>query len=113
MDKNSDLLTENLGLKRKLMDMESAHAQTITALQEKHRKEIAAMAASNPKPADFVEKMGVLWKRSGNGFEKTPYCPQCSNHPLMFGQPPMGGDPMLWQCSKCGFTADFAGRPKA
>ena len=61
----------------------------------------------------FHEFAGVLWKRTPNGFGNTPYCPQCSDHPVMFGQPPMGGNPMLWQCSKCGFTADFAGRPVA
>jgi len=64
------------------------------------------------QPVGLHPFAGVLWKPSGGGFERTPYCPQCASHPVMFGQPPMGGDPMLWQCSVCGFTADFSGRPR-
>ena len=64
------------------------------------------------EPAGLYPFAGVLWKPAGGGFERTPYCPQCASHPVMFGQPPMGGDPMLWQCSVCGFTADFSGRPR-
>jgi hypothetical protein len=30
-------MTENLDLKRKLLDMENTHTQAIAALQEKHR----------------------------------------------------------------------------
>ena len=55
VEKNSELVTENLGLKRKLSDLETAHAQAITALQEKHRNEIAKIAASNPKPKDDLD----------------------------------------------------------
>jgi hypothetical protein len=27
------------------------------------------------KPSGFVESEGLLWKRSGTGFESRPYCP--------------------------------------
>ena len=69
---------------------------------------------SQPKLSSFHEEFGVLWKRNKTGFEQTPYCPQCANHPIMFGQPPIGMpiDPFMWQCSKCGFISNFQGRPK-
>lgn len=50
VEKNSELVTENLGLKRKMLDMETAHAQAIAALQEKQRAEIAKITASNTRP---------------------------------------------------------------
>jgi hypothetical protein len=50
VEKNAKLLTENLELKRTLLDSETAHSQAITALQEKHRAEIAKIAASNARP---------------------------------------------------------------
>jgi copper oxidase (laccase) domain-containing protein len=37
VEKNTELMTENLDLKRKLLDMENTHTQAIAALQEKHR----------------------------------------------------------------------------
>jgi hypothetical protein len=38
---------------------------------------------SQPITKTFEESMGVLWKRSGRGFEPHPYCNECSHHPVM------------------------------
>jgi hypothetical protein len=112
------------GLSKDVIDLQAAKLRILTdelalsrqrETQLKMENEQLRRLAQNNQPfmGGFHEFEGVLWKRAANGFGKSPHCPQCSDHPIMFGQPPMGGDPMLWQCSKCGFTADFAGRPKA
>ncbi len=51
-EKNSEFVTENLGLKRKLLEMETSHAQAIIVVQEKHRTEISKIAASNARPKE-------------------------------------------------------------
>jgi hypothetical protein len=102
LEKKSALLTEQVAaLERENTQLKLEVAQLRTQLKN-----------SQPVMGSFREFEGVLWKRTGNGFGKTPYCPQCSDHPIMFGQPP-GGYPVLWQCSKCGFKAPFAGTPVA
>jgi rubredoxin len=111
------------GLKKDVVDLQAAKLRILTEqlsllvtentqlkLENLQLKTLAQN--SQPFAGGFHDFEGVLWKRTPNGFGKTPYCPQCSDHPVMFGQPPMGGDPMLWQCSVCGFTADFSGRPR-
>jgi DNA-binding transcriptional ArsR family regulator len=55
VEKNSELLTENLNLKRKMLDMETANTHAMTAIQEKHRAEIARLNTSNAKPKDELE----------------------------------------------------------
>jgi hypothetical protein len=50
VEKNSELVTENLSLKRKLLDMETSHAQAVATLQEKHNAEMAEITASQSKP---------------------------------------------------------------
>jgi predicted RNA-binding Zn-ribbon protein involved in translation (DUF1610 family) len=103
LEKKSALLTEQV------MTLERENTQL--------KLEVAQLRAqlknSQPVTGSFREFEGVLWKHTASGIGKTPYCPQCSDNPIMFGQPPMGmgRDPMLWQCSKCGFKAPFAGRP--
>jgi hypothetical protein len=75
---------------------------------------LRAEIKKHKQPANqFHEFSGVLWKRTEKGFERVPYCPECSNHPIMFGQPPhpLILDPHMWQCSKCNFIATFSGRP--
>jgi hypothetical protein len=58
VEKNSELVTENLGLKRKMLEIETTHAHAITALQEKHRAEISKITAANtrPKGDELAEK---------------------------------------------------------
>jgi hypothetical protein len=64
-----------------------------------------------PVVGGFHEFGGVFWKRTATGFEKFPYCKECSHHPIMIGQPPMPNmTPMFWQCSN-GHNAPFAGKP--
>jgi hypothetical protein len=52
-------------------------------------------------PAGMVEHMGVLWKRTANGFEPNPYCKECPTHPVMCVFPPalVGEPPERWDCS--------------
>lgn len=99
----SVLKSENLDLqmKNKTLQAQVNHLQGETS---KHK------TSAN----QFHEFAGVLWKRDGNGFERAPYCPECANHPVMFGQPPhpLIINPHMWQCSKCNFIASFSGRPK-
>jgi hypothetical protein len=59
VEKNSELVTENLGLKRKLLDTETAQVQAITALQEKHRAEIAKITQSNAKPSNTLDEIAA------------------------------------------------------
>ncbi|MDQ8209631.1 hypothetical protein QEH52_19080 [Coraliomargarita sp. SDUM461003] len=57
------------------------------------------------EPVGFVESEGLLWKKKSDGtFEKRPYCPHCTNNPIMSQFPP--GMTMEWMCSKCDFGAD-------
>jgi hypothetical protein len=49
-EKNLELVTENLDLKRKLLNTETVHAHTMVELQEKHRAEMAKIIASNTRP---------------------------------------------------------------
>jgi hypothetical protein len=41
IERDTNLLAENLELKRKMGQMDDSHTKAITALQEKHRQEIA------------------------------------------------------------------------
>lgn len=55
---NADLQHENIQLKQKLADLD-------------------------PEQGLFTESMGALWKRSEDGYEPFPYCPDCERHPVM------------------------------
>jgi hypothetical protein len=61
----------------------------------------------------FEEHFGVLWKRSGKGFDPAPYCKECETHPIMMGLPPSVRPPSCWHCSKCGHNAAYCGFPKS
>jgi hypothetical protein len=104
LEKKLVLLTEQVALlTSENMQLKLENGQLRTQLKN-----------SQPVAGGFHEFGGILWKRTSNGFEPFPYCKECDNHPVMFGQPPhpLRQNPMLWQCSKCGFIANFAGRPK-
>ncbi len=60
--------------------------------------ELEGRLAKLDRPAAMVENMGVLWKRTANGFESHPYCRECSSHPIMMLAPP--SRPMFWMCSE-------------
>src|SRR5947207_14979729 len=47
---------------------------------------VNAYEAKESALASFVEHCGVLWKRSGNRFEPSPYCKECGT--VMIGIPP-------------------------
>ena len=59
-------------------------------------------------PEEFLRHNGVLWRRSGAGFEPAPYCPKCKI--VMFDFPP--GAQMFWNCSGCQMTAGWHRAPK-
>jgi hypothetical protein len=61
-----------------------------------------AQSAAKPVP-----HMGVLWKRSLDGFEPNPYCPKCPNTVLIRNPPNRN---YYWYCSSC--RASFPGDAK-
>src|SRR6185369_15683036 len=94
----------------------AAQAETIDHLvKEKSQVDAELSALKNQAASPFVPFGGVLWKIDDQGsVERIPYCPQCVTHPVMFGNPPIKKiiDPPIWQCSMCGFRAQFVGRPE-
>lgn len=65
----------------------------------KLRKQIEEKAPSE----EFVEHRGVLFKRLGGGYHQAVFCPNCQTS--MFSLHNIAP----YQCSKCGFIADFKG----
>jgi hypothetical protein len=82
--------------------LEEVLKQEILKLQRKNadlvaeNKKLIAENARLLKP-DLVPHMGLLWKRAENGFEPSPYCPECKTHAVMT---PVGGRGIqrLWVC---------------
>jgi hypothetical protein len=95
---------ESEGAKR-LAEDHSALQQKHAALQEAHLELQRAQAKKSP---DFVLHNGVLWKKTENGFERFPYCNECSHHPVM--NLPSGRFGRVWVCSQ-GHTAPRTGPP--
>ena len=64
IEKNSELVTENLGLKRKLLELETSHSQAIALIQDKHRAEIAKITASDarPKGDELLQQTAAILK---------------------------------------------------
>jgi hypothetical protein len=104
-----DLLEKKAAL---LVEENAVLTNKITTLEVENRQLKTQVQNSQPVTGAFHEFAGVLWKRTDKGFEKFPYCKECSNHPIMVGHPSIGLpiDPHLWVCSH-GHTAPFAGRP--
>lgn len=50
VEKNVQLVTDNLQLKQKLLELEASHLETIAALQQRHREEIARIASTHSRP---------------------------------------------------------------
>lgn len=50
---------------------------------ERLRTENAKLQGMDQDLSQFVENMGVLWKRVPDGFESMPYCKECPSHPIM------------------------------
>jgi hypothetical protein len=75
-----------------------------------HEKELLRQKVQKSSvPDEFVRHNGVLWRRSGVGFEPAPYCPKCKI--VMFDFPP--GAYMFWNCSGCQMTAGWHTAPPA
>jgi hypothetical protein len=90
-----DLLKEKLSLlEEKVEQLEKENAQ----LKKKVPKS---------KPSEYVENMGVLWKRSGSGYENIPYCKDCPTNPIMMN---FAGQ---WLCGNTKHIAPLAVRPPA
>jgi hypothetical protein len=106
-------LLDLLESKLRILTDENAELRAKVSRFEIENRQLKTLAQnSQPFAGALQEFAGVLWKRTSNGYGQVPYCPQCHNNPLMFGIPPTGCDPMLWQCSRFEFMANFAGRPK-
>ena len=89
-ERNLKLVADNAELQRAIATLEKRMADA----DEQSRK----LAASS---AQFVEHMGVLWRRSDKGFERNPYCAQCARPSVMTGNPPTRPPfrPEVWVCS--------------
>jgi hypothetical protein len=55
IEKDSELVAENHGLKRKMLEMEHSHAEATAELQEKHRAEIAKIIARDEEAKNALE----------------------------------------------------------
>ena len=90
-----DLLKEKLSLlEEKVAQLETENAEL--------RKNVPKAQAS-----EYVENMGVLWKRSGPGYEKIPYCKEYPTNPIMMN---FAGQ---WLCGNTKHVAPLAVRPPA
>jgi hypothetical protein len=70
----------------------------------RHENELLLQKAQKSSvPDEFVRHNGVLWRRSGAGFDAAPYCPKCKI--VMFEFPPRAH--MFWNCSGCQMTAGW------
>ncbi len=78
--------------------------ETVKGYNEVLREKILKVSVPN----EFVGHNGVLWRRSGTGFEQAPYCPNCKT--AMFDFPP--GARMFWNCSRCQMTIGWHPAPK-
>jgi hypothetical protein len=88
---------EESGRAKRLAEDHSALQKKHAALQEAHLELQRAQAKKSP---DFVLHNGVLWKKTENGFETSPYCNECAHHPVMIPMPPnRPANPLFWQCS--------------
>jgi len=56
---------------------------------------------------DFVENMGVLWRRRPTGYEPYPYCKECSSHPIMTPNHEIG----IWGCGNGKHHAPISVKP--
>ena len=68
---------ETTDLKTEIAHLKQTNKE-LTAQVQNYAAQIHAL-----KPADKVENMGVFWKRTPDGYEKIPYCGECSHHPIM------------------------------
>jgi hypothetical protein len=88
-----DLTAKNAVLATKISKLEIENGQL--RAQMKH-----------PKQGSMQESMGLLWKRTADGFESVPYCLQCPDHPIMV---PMRAA-RNWVCS-AGHIAPRSSKP--
>ena len=51
-------------------------------LRAELQQRAAKIHALQPAKQPFEESMGVLWKRTKDGFEPAPYCKDCPTHPI-------------------------------
>ncbi len=95
---------QHAALERKVAELTS-EVERLSRDNELLRQKIARSSI----PDEFVRHNGVLWRRSGAGFEPAPYCPKCKI--VMFDFPP--GARMFWNCSECQMTAGWHPAPPA
>jgi hypothetical protein len=104
MEKKLSLLTEQVILLEKensLLRLKLSHFET--------EKANLRAQLQNLQPVGFEENMGVLWKRTANGFEQHPYCKECASHPIMT---PVH-EARTWVCATGNHIAPFSVKPPA
>ena len=95
-------------LKERENEIEKLKAE-YAKLQRENDQMKLDIASLNPS-SEFIRHNGLLWRGSRvGGCESSPYCPTCSDHPIMFEFPP--GAQMFWNCSKCDMTAPYSSPP--
>lgn len=95
LEKKSEQLAEQVG------KLERENAQL------KAEVELLREQLQRAQPVGLVENEGVLWKRTATGFEKNPYCKQCTSHPVMLGKG------SVWLCGSGEHFAPRNARPPA
>ena len=78
-EKSRDLEEQKSELQVSVAELKSTNKDLLKEIDELQEQ----LRLFKPEQGGFVEHMGVLWKRSGDGYEKHPYCNECSNHPIM------------------------------
>lgn len=93
---------QQASLEKENASLKTENARLVSDLQ-KAQSEIQRL-----KPAGLVENDGLLWKRTPSGFDRRPYCPHCTDHPVMMEFPPGSGE--MWTCPS-NHTFAFESRP--
>ena len=111
-------LSSTAGLSKDVVDLQAAKLNILTEEIVSLHSKVSLLEAENAqlrsqiqhlKPVGFMENMGVLWKRTAQGFEKIPYCKECPNHPIMT---PLH-EARTWVCATGDHIAPFSVKPPA
>ena len=83
-DESAIIVQKNTDLAISLTEA-NAKIETLESEKSALQRDVAKLRQQlqDLQPAGFVEHMGALWKRAGDGFEPLPYCKHCKEHPIM------------------------------
>ena len=85
-------IASTAGLSKDVIDLLNEKVSILTTELSEARLRISHLEIENRQfhtqldnlhPVGFVPYMGVLWKRTADGFEPFPYCQECPTHSVM------------------------------